>query len=335
MPKNDHLSPLGERLKLNPRRWVITGVAGFIGSHLAQRLLALNQQVVGLDNLSSGTAENLQAIQADLTLDQRARFQFVKRDIRSFEDLRPFFEEGDLVLHQAAVASVVMSDKYPDETMATNIIGSLNVFRAAAEARAARVVYASSAAVYGNPARLPLGEQEALRPISIYGLTKKVNEETAGLFASSMSTVGLRYFNVYGRRQSPDSAYAGVITAFLRRLQSGKPPVIYGDGKRTRDFVHVSDVVNANLLAATAVIERRASAFNVATGAATSILALVEAMSAGLISHGRIRTPLPPVFEAEKSGDILHSLGSTALTEEVLKFKATQSLREGIADLLN
>ena len=234
------------------RTWLVTGVAGFIGSHLAENLLALGQHVVGLDNFATGKPENLLCVKAAAGEAGR-NFRFLQGDIRSLEACRRACHGVDVVLHQAALGSVPRSIDDPIASTEANVAGFVNMLVAAREAGVGRFVYASSSAVYGDDPGLPKVEAVIGRALSPYGLTKHVNELFAGVFDAcyGFKSIALRYFNVFGPRQDPQGAYASVIPAWIGALLAGRPAYVNGDGSASRDFCHVDNVVQANLLAAT------------------------------------------------------------------------------------
>ncbi len=273
---------------------LVTGGAGFIGSHSVEALLAYGCRVRVLDNFSSGDIGNLPA---------HDNLEVIEGDIRKPEDLRRAMAGVGRCLHLAAQVSVAHSVERPCDSAENNILGTLRVLEAARDHGVPRVVYASSAAVYGEPESLPLTETARISPLSPYGLEKWVNERYASLFQTlhGLSSLGLRYFNVYGPRQSPSSPYAGVITRFVDCLSMGKAPTIYGDGEQTRDFIYVADVARFNLLA---LFADRDGVCNVATQRRTSLLELVEALQRGLESH------VSPRLTEPRGEDIRHSLGS-------------------------
>src|SRR5438874_1856851 len=245
---------LQERIRTRPRTWLVSGAAGFIGSHLAEQLLALDQRVVGLDNFSTGSRENLAQLAAAVGEARWSNFRLIEGDIRSLDTCRQACAGAELVLHQAALGSVPRSIDDPVASSEANVAGFLNMLVAAREAGTARFVYASSSAVYGDHPALPKVEEVIGRPLSPYGLTKHVNELYAQVFAQcyGFETIGLRYFNVFGPRQDPNSDYAAVIPCWVAAMMRNQTAYINGDGKTARDFCYVDNVVQANLLAALA-----------------------------------------------------------------------------------
>ncbi|QNT76164.1 SDR family oxidoreductase [Dehalogenimonas etheniformans] len=277
-------------------KMVVTGGAGFIGSHLAEAL-SQKGEVVIIDNLSTGKFENI------AQLLNRDNITFVEGSIMDLEMLRRQFSDAHFVFHQAAIPNVVKSIEDPISTNDTNIRGTLNVLVAAKDCGVSKVVFASSSSVYGDTLELPKKESMQPNPKSPYALTKRVGEEYCRIFSQvyGLSTVSLRYFNVYGLRQRADSAYAAVIPQFVERIKHGSSPVIYGDGKQTRDFTYVKDVVEANILAA----ERAENGvYNIGSGSPISILELAGRINA---IFGR---NILPEFQAPRKGDVRDSLAS-------------------------
>ena len=242
------------RLESESNTWLITGIAGFIGSNLLEQLLKLNQQVVGLDNFATGYQRNLDEVQSLVTPEQWSRFSFIEGDIRNFEDCQKACAGVDYVLHQAALGSVPRSVADPITTNAANITGFLNMLVAARDADVKSFTYAASSSTYGDHPTLPKVEENIGSPLSPYAVTKYVNELYADVFARSygFKAIGLRYFNVFGKRQDPDGAYAAVIPKWTAAMVRGEDVLINGDGETSRDFCFIENAVQANLLAATA-----------------------------------------------------------------------------------
>lgn len=297
---------------------LVTGAAGFIGSHLVDGLLKHGAVVRVLDNLSHGRRENLSHV-AD-------RILFIEGDIRDLEICRKACEGVAYVFHQAALGSVPRSLKDPASFVAVNVSGTANVFTAARDADVQRVVYASSSSVYGDSKDLPQREGHEGRPLSPYALSKQMNEELAETFdrCFGMQSVGMRYFNVYGPRQDPEGPYAAVIPRFFAACHAGKPPRIYGDGEQSRDFTFVKDVVEANLLAATARFDAR-GAFNIGAGSRTTINDLARTIC------GVMGTKVEPEYVESRPGDVLHSVADTTRARQAFGYRASTDLDEGIA----
>lgn len=301
--------------------YLVTGGAGFIGSNVVERLALQGKHVRVLDNFSTGKRENLAP-----WLDQIDLFE---GDIRDTGAVQQAMEGVDYVLHQAALPSVPWSVADPSTTHGVNVTGTLNVLIAARDAHAKRVVFASSCAVYGDNDNLPLQETALPRPLSPYAASKLAGETYCHAFhlTYGLPTVCLRYFNVYGPRQDPNGAYAAVVPKFATRMKAGLRPVIYGDGKQTRDFVYVGDVVRSNLLACENE-EATGRVLNVASGQRVSLLELVDALNALL------GTQLSPRFEPERTGDIRHSAGDGGQLAALFHRGAETSLAEGLGQLV-
>lgn len=310
----------GQSPALPHARYLVTGGCGFIGSHLVERLVRQNLQVRVLDNLSSGHLRHLAAV--------REAIDFVEGDVRDRDVLQRALRDTDIVFHQAALVSVPASVERPEENHATNLTGTLNLLEAARAAGTKRVVFASSAAVYGNDPQLPKTEDLTPRPESPYAIAKLAGEHYLRIFAQlyGLETVSLRYFNVYGPRQDPRSPYSGVISRFIDALARDQAPTVFGDGQQSRDFVYVSDVVQANLRAA-ALPDARGDVFNIATGRATTLLQLAQALAK---ITGRLQ---PPRHEPARAGDIRHSLADITQASTRLGFAPAFPLTEGLTAL--
>jgi len=312
-------------LPSTPLRWVVTGGAGFIGSHLADALLALGQSVVVLDNFLTGRESNLEAA-CRHSFGQDPSFRLLKGDIRDMEQCREACRGADVVLHHAALVSVPRSFQEPHMNNSCNITGFLNMLTAAQDAGVRSFVFASSAAVYGRQPEGPIGEDAPLGPLSPYAVAKQANELYASVLSGGMRATGLRYMNVFGPRQDPGSPYSGVISIWSRCLLEGKTPVVNGDGKTTRDFIYVDDVVQANILAALREDPKGgASLFNIGTGRAVS---LIELLSALLAASGKAGEGVEPRYEPEREGDIRHSQADITLAKSLLGFEPRYTLEE-------
>lgn len=315
------------------KSWLVSGAAGFIGSHLVERLLLLNQRVVGLDNFLTGHEHNLTDIERRVGAANWANFKFINGDIRDLEDCAEAVEGVDFILHQAALGSVPRSISDPITTNAVNVNGFLNLLLAGKAAGVKRFVYASSSSVYGDSEKLPKVESEIGRPLSPYAVSKLVNEHYAGVISVThdLEIVGLRYFNVYGPRQDPDGAYAAVIPRWIANLKRGEVCEIYGDGETSRDFCFVGDVVQANLLAATTNSKAALNqVYNVAFGRQTTLNQLYQML---LAEYQRVTgddQKKESKFGAFRTGDVRHSLASIALAQERLGFKPTVSIAAGL-----
>ncbi|HJQ10464.1 MAG TPA: SDR family oxidoreductase [Gemmatimonadaceae bacterium] len=327
---------LRQHLLSSPRTWVITGVAGFIGSNLLQDLLALGQNVVGVDNFSTGHRTNLDDALA-VPLDRSATFRMIEGDIRDLDTCRRACEGADYVLHHAALGSVPWSMDDPLTTNAVNVDGFVNMLVAAKDAEIKRFVYASSSAVYGDTPLYPQVENEVGRPLSPYAASKASNETYALAFQMSygLETIGLRYFNVFGRRQDPAGAYAAVIPRWIATLLRGDRCRIFGDGETTRDFCYIANVVQANLLAATADgASASGQTYNIACGESVSLNQLFEAMREGLALHDPLVGLVMPQYDDFRSGDIRFSRASIEKARELLSFSPTHSVKEGLTEAL-
>lgn len=325
-------------LRQAPRRWLLTGAAGFIGSNLLEILLGLGQTVVGLDNLSTGRISNLEAVRRWVGEEAWARFTFIEGDVQDEATCARACDGADLILHHAALVSVPLSMEDPAGTDRINVGGFSALLEAARRSGVRRVVYASSSAVYGDASGGCNQEDSIGEPLSPYALSKRINE-LQGRFhtkAFGLSTVGLRYFNVYGPRQDPNGAYAAVVPKWVEAALQQRPCRIFGDGTATRDFCHVRDIAQANLLAATADLgDRDGEVFNVGLGRAVSLLELHQALGQAL---GQVRPGLglaAPTLEPPRAGDILHSTADVSRAKTVLGFDADYALAEGLTQLLD
>ena len=309
------------------KRWLVTGAAGFIGSHLTEVLLANNQNVVGIDDFSTGKMENIDEA-AD---EKRDNFHLIKGSITDFKVCRCACEGVDYVLHHAALASVPASMKDPVNYDKVNVSGFVNILQAAKENNVKRVVYASSSAVYGDDDALEKIESKIGKFLSPYAMTKYLNEVYAEFYTRvfGLECVGLRYFNVFGKRQDPNGAYAAVIPKWIRAVKSGELPVIYGDGTATRDFCAVQNVVKANLLAALEP-EAAGKVFNIGCGVSTSLNDLMKVIYEIFAPGQEIKFKR----EAPRDGDILHSSASIEKAKRILKFEPALYLKEGLKFLL-
>ncbi|HOP51448.1 MAG: SDR family oxidoreductase [Thermovirgaceae bacterium] len=312
-------------------RWVVTGGAGFIGSHLVESLLSLGQKVTVLDNFLSGRESNVEEARK-LSTGRDPRFRLLKGDIRDMEQCREACHGADIVLHHAALVSVPRSFQEPHLNNSCNITGFLNMLTAARDEGVRSFVYASSAAVYGHQPEGPTGEDAPLSPLSPYAVAKRTDELYASVLSGGMRTTGLRYMNVFGPRQDPSSPYSGVISIWSRCLMDGEPPVIYGDGKTTRDFVYVGDVVQANLLAALSDLRSGddENIFNIGTGRPVSLEKAFLAMSGAIESLCPGWKGKEPVHEPERMGDIRYSLADISRARELLGYEPRYSLEEGL-----
>ncbi|MGI6525216.1 MAG: SDR family oxidoreductase [Bdellovibrionota bacterium] len=325
-------------LSEDPKKWLVTGAAGFIGSNLVETLLKLGQSVVGLDNYSTGHKSNISDLLKGLSADQKNSFKMVEGDIRDRDICNTLCAEVDYVLHQAALGSVPRSVKDPATSNAVNVDGFINMALAARDGEVKRFVYASSSSVYGDSQASPKREIDLGKPLSPYAVTKTVNELYADVFSDlyGLELIGLRYFNVFGRRQDPNGAYAAVIPRWVSRLVSGKECVVFGDGSTTRDFCYIKNVVQANLLAATVDYSPKIlTAYNVSCGEETSLNQLYEIIREGL--EKRLKTTLPqtPQYEDFRKGDIKKSLADISAISKDLGYLPQYRIREGMEEALD
>jgi UDP-N-acetylglucosamine 4-epimerase len=332
--ENNQYVLLKKNLLQNPRKWLVTGVAGFIGSNLMQNLLLLNQTVVGIDNFSTGYQHNIDEVLQNVSSDQSSRFTFVEGDIRDRGTCQSVCEGVNIVLQQAALGSVPRSVADPITSNQNNIDGFLNMLVAARDAQVERFVYASSSSVYGDCPDLPKVEAKIGKPLSPYAVTKYVNELYAEVFARlfDFPCIGLRYFNVFGRRQNPEGAYAAVIPKWFAGLIKDDQVYINGDGNTSRDFCHIENVVQANLLAG-CVSNRDAlgKVYNVACGERTTLKELYSMIRNLLASSNPGRTWSEPCYRDFLPGDVRHSHADISKAVSLLGYSPTHFLREGLA----
>ena len=321
------------RMKAQTQTWLITGVAGFIGSNLLEALLMLDQRVVGLDNFVAGKRENLMEVRDAVGAARWRQFRFIEGDIRVPGDCREACRAARYVLHQAALGSVPASIEDPVSYNETNIGGFLNMLVAARDAGAARFVYAGSSAAYGDDAGMPKREDSIGSPLSPYGLTKYANELYAELFARcyGFGSIGLRYFNVFGPRQDPDGAYAAVIPQWIGRLLNAETVYINGDGETSRDFCHVDNVVQANLLAATCEDEAAVNqVYNIALGERTTLNELFQIIRQALEPrYPRLRN-VRAVHREFRMGDVRLSQADIGKAERLLGYRPARRVAEGL-----
>ena len=325
-----------QELPANPRTWLVTGVAGFIGSNLLETLLKLDQRVVGLDNFATGFRHNLEEVQGLVTPEQWGRFSFIEGDIRKPEDCARACEGVDYVLHQAALGSVPRSLADPAATNAANITGFLNMLVAARDAKVQSFVYAGSSSTYGDHPALPKVEERIGKPLSPYAVTKYVNELYADVFANSygFKTIGLRYFNVFGPRQNPNGAYAAVIPKWTASLLQGETVWINGDGETSRDFSYVANAMQANLLAATTTNpDALNQVYNMAVGDRTTLNQLFQLLRDNLTAHG-VPADTQPSYREFRPGDVRHSQADTSKAQRLLGYTPTHRLAAGIAEAM-
>jgi UDP-N-acetylglucosamine 4-epimerase len=349
MIQPSYYDQLKTRLATEAHTWLITGVAGFIGSNLLEALLQLNQRVVGLDNFATGYQRNLDEVESLVSAEQWANFNFIPGDIRNLDDCRramvfrhsreggnPDCQESvpvEYVLHQAALGSVPRSIENPIATNETNISGFLNMLVAARDAEIKHFVYAASSSTYGDHPGLPKVEDKIGKPLSPYAVTKYVNELYADVFARTygFNTIGLRYFNVFGPRQDPNGAYAAVIPKWIASMIKGEPVFINGDGETSRDFCYIDNTVQANLLAATTENpEATNQVYNVAVGDRTTLNQLYEQLHINLLPSYSHLKGVKPVYRDFRAGDVRHSLADISKAAALLGYQPTHRIAEGL-----
>ncbi len=321
-----------QKLIAQPKVWLITGCAGFIGSNLLEHLLKLNQTVVGLDNFSTGKQQSLDEVQTLVSAEQWGRFTFVEGDICATETCQSVCKGVDYVLHQAALGSVPRSIADPLTTHASNVTGQLNMLVAARDQKVKRIVYAASSSTYGDHPGLPKVEDTIGKPLSPYAVTKYVNELYADVFARcyGLESIGLRYFNVFGPRQDPDGAYAAVIPKWVASMLKGEAIYINGTGETSRDFCYVKNVVQANILAATSENAEAANqVYNVAVNARTDLLQLFEMLRSGLVVNRPELDGVKPVHRDFRAGDVLHSQADVGKAGSLLGYVPTHTIEQG------
>ena len=329
---------LRDRLRGEPRTWLVTGVAGFIGSNLLEALLGLEQRVVGLDNFATGHRHNLDQVRALVTPAQWRRFRFIEGDIRQFDACRAACAGVDHVLHQAALGSVPRSLEDPIATNAANIDGFLHMLVAARDAGVKRFVYAASSSTYGDHPGLPKVEDRIGKPLSPYAVTKLVNEQYADVFARAYGfrTIGLRYFNIFGPRQDPNGAYAAVVPKWTAAMMAGEPVWINGDGETSRDFCHIANAVQANLLAATAASDEATNqVYNVAVGDRTTLNDLFEAIRGLLAPRFPHLKDFKPSYRDFRAGDVRHSLADVTKARTLLGYQPSHRIGDGLREAMD
>ncbi|WP_409289035.1 NAD-dependent epimerase/dehydratase family protein [Pseudomonas sp. KCJK8927] len=327
---------LNQELASHPRTWLVTGVAGFIGSNLLETLLKLGQKVIGLDNFATGHQRNLDEVESLVSAEQWAAFRFIEGDIRNLEDCQRACTGVDYVLHQAALGSVPRSINDPITTNSTNIDGFLNMLVAARDAGVKSFTYAASSSTYGDHPGLPKVEDTIGKPLSPYAVTKYVNELYAEVFARTygFKTIGLRYFNVFGRRQDPNGAYAAVIPKWTAAMINGEDVFINGDGQTSRDFCYIENTVQANLLAATATDEQALNqVYNVAVSGRTDLNQLFAALRGTLAENG-VDYKREPVYRDFRAGDVRHSQADISKARRLLGYEPKFDIESGISQAM-
>jgi UDP-N-acetylglucosamine 4-epimerase len=320
-----------EGLKATPKTWLITGVAGFIGSNLLETLLKLDQKVIGLDNFETGYQYNLDEVQNAVSENQWNQFNFIEGDIRDYKTCCRAARGVDFVLHQAALGSVPRSIADPLLTNSANISGFLNMLTAAKNEMVSNFVYAASSSTYGDHPALPKIENTIGNPLSPYAVTKYVNELYASVFKKTydFNTVGLRYFNVFGKRQSPNGAYAAVIPKWTSSLIRDEELCINGDGDTSRDFCFIENTVQANILAATAESKGLNQIYNVAVGGRTTLNDLYSIINSALKNNG-VTYVKKPIYKEFRAGDVRHSQADISKIVSLLGYSPEYQIQEGI-----
>lgn len=320
------------KLLSEPSIWMVTGCAGFIGSHLTNRLLKLNQKVIGIDNLATGKRENLELLKEDLNSEQVNSFKFFEIDICNLEKLKPHFEGVEYILHQAAIGSVPRSIKEPLCSHQSNVDGFCNLLVLAKDSKKLKkIVFASSSSVYGDDNSEEKIEDRVGSVLSPYALTKKTNELYADLFARvyDLKIVGLRYFNVFGPRQDPSGQYAAVIPRWISAVKNNSEITIYGDGTTSRDFCYIENVIQANLLAATSILEKNYEVFNIALNGSTSLNELAK-----IIVSSSSMENFPIKYEKFREGDIYRSCANIEKAKKLLRFEPSVFIEEGLRETI-
>jgi len=328
-------SKLLQTLKSNQHTWLVTGVAGFIGSNILEELLNCRQKVIGLDNYSTGYKKNLEEVEANVNKNSWKKFDFVEGDISSLETCLAVCKGVDYVLHQGALGSVPRSIEDPIATNNSNIVGFLNMLVAAKDANVKSFTYAASSSTYGDHPALPKIEKNIGQPLSPYAITKFVNELYADVFYRSygFKSIGLRYFNVFGKRQDPDGAYAAVIPKWIASMIDNSEIFINGDGETSRDFCYVDNAVQANLLAATSSEKAQNQVYNVAVGNRTSLNDLFLILKNNLVANGKDYLSVPRYREF-RAGDVRHSQADITKAKKLLGYIPSHDLVKGISDAM-
>ena len=329
---------LQNQLRQAPKTWLVTGVAGFIGSNLLETLLKFDQRVVGLDNFATGNQRNLDEVQTLVSPQHWANFKFIRGDIRQLADCQHACAGVDHVLHQAALGSVPRSLADPIATNETNISGFLNMLVAARDAKVKRFVYAASSSTYGDHPDLPKVEDKIGKPLSPYAVSKLANELYADVFcrAYGFKPIGLRYFNIFGRRQDPDGAYAAVIPKWIAAMLRNDPVYINGDGETSRDFCYVENAIQANLLAALVTNEDAVNqVYNVAVGERTSLNQLYFYLRDSLAENFPHLKNIKPVYREFRDGDVRHSLADIDKAKSLIGYCPTHKINDGLKEAMD
>ncbi|EMY69739.1 NAD-dependent epimerase/dehydratase family protein [Leptospira vanthielii] len=319
----------------NPHKWLITGVAGFIGSNLLEALLKLNQNVLGIDNFETGNIKNLEEVKTLVTDSQWNNFKFIEGDIRNFDTCRNICSGADFILHQAALGSVPRSINDPISSNNTNIGGFLNILVAAKDANIKSFTYAASSSTYGDHPGLPKIEDTIGKPLSPYAVTKYVNELYADVFARcyGFNSIGLRYFNVFGKRQDPDGVYAAVIPKWIQSMIKNEEIYINGDGETSRDFCYIENVIQANILAATSDVNNQNQIYNIALSDRTSLNQLFNFIK-NVLSRNGIEYQKNPIYRDFRKGDVKHSQASIDKASIRLGYHPTYKVEQGLEEAM-
>lgn len=327
-----------ELLRQRPRRWLITGVAGFIGSNLLEALLKLDQKVTGLDNFETGYARNLEQVKETVGASAWCNFTNIEGDIRNLDDCRRACSGVDRVLHHAALGSVPRSIDEPLATHESNLTGFINMLVASRDAGVGRFIYAASSSTYGDHQGLPKVEEVIGKPLSPYAVTKYANELYADVFARcyDVQSIGLRYFNIFGPRQDPGGAYAAVVPRWIAQFMDREPIYINGDGETSRDFCYVENAIQANMLAGTTENpEALNQVYNVAVAERTTLNDLFEMVRALLLEHFPWVRDYRPHFRDFRDGDVRHSLADISKARKLLDYAPTHRIRDGLRDAMS
>lgn len=321
----------------SPKIWLVTGAAGFIGSHLVETLLKLDQRVIGLDNFATGHLHNLDLVQSGLTASQRQNFTFIEGDICNLSICEQACGGVDYVLHQAALGSVPRSLSDPINTNLSNITGFLNMLVAAKDAQVKSFTYAASSSTYGDHPDLPKQEDNIGNPLSPYAVTKLVNEQYAAVFSRcyDFHSIGLRYFNIFGPRQDPQGAYAAVIPKWTNAILCNDTVYINGDGETSRDFCYVENAVQANILAAVAPKDSKNRVYNIAVGEQTSLNQLFSMIADQVKVNGISSQTSTPNYRDFRAGDVRHSLADVSKAASLLGYQPTHTISSGLKNTVD
>ncbi len=331
LQQNNYINYIRKVLRNNPKKWLITGCAGFIGSNLLEELLKLNQEVIGVDNFTTGHLYNLEDVQQAVTTEQWKRFNFIEGSIIDLNTCYKAVKNVDFVIHQAALVSVPYSLHDPIATNNTNVNGFLNMLMASRDEKIKTFIYATSSAVYGNSSTTLKMENHTTNIISPYAATKYINEIYAEIFSKQygLNSIGLRYFNIFGPRQDPNGAYAAVIPKWISNIISNKEVTINGDGKTTRDFCFIDDVIQANLLAALSANKGLNQVYNIALNKCTNLNKLFVHLTDQLRKHG-ISYDKKPIYAKAIKGEVRHSQADIAKATELLRYRPAYDIIKGL-----